>query len=261
MTTAASRRPPGACRKCDKPAPGRVAASPARAFGANTAAMTGTPTHNPAPPRWRLAAEFGLFFLVAPLLMAVALPPRWMFPMLFAFAAAGLILLHATPGFRWRELAGGMARVNWLWLGLVGLATFLAGLWVMREYVPPRLWFLARRNPELMAMIALLYPFLSALPQEIVFRVLYFRRYGRLLPAARGAGILLNALVFAWAHLMYWSWIVLVMTFLGGLAFAVSYRLRGSFPEAVLAHAIAGLVLFALGLGAFFYSGNVRRPF
>ena len=31
-------------------------------------------------------------------------------------------------------------------------------------------------------MIAALYPLLSALPQEIVFRPLFFRHYGALLP-------------------------------------------------------------------------------
>ena len=37
-----------------------------------------------------------------------------------------------------------------------------------------------------MAMIVVLYPLLSALPQEIVSRPLFFRRYGLLPPPGQG---------------------------------------------------------------------------
>ena len=93
-----------------------------------------------------------------------------------------------------------------------------------------------------------------------MFRVLWFRRYGAILPDG-GPGLVLNAAVFSLAHLMYWSWIVAAMTFAGGLAFAWAYRRRGSFAMAVVLHAIAGQIVFALGLGMFFYAGNVTRPF
>ena len=69
------------------------------------------------------------------------------------------------------------------------------------------------------------------------------------------------ATLFSLAHLMYWSWIVAVMTFAGGLLFTWAYRKRGSFFYAVLLHAIAGNIIFAAGLGIYFYSGNVQRPF
>ena len=71
----------------------------------------------------------------------------------------------------------------------------------------------------------------------------------------------MNATLFSFAHLMYWSWIVAVMTFCGGLVFAFSYVRQHNFPQAVLLHAIAGQLIFAIGMGMFFYSGNVQRPF
>jgi uncharacterized protein len=80
-------------------------------------------------------------------------------------------------------------------------------------------------------------------------------------PESVGVRIALNAALFSFAHLMYWNWIVAAMTFAGGLAFAFSYAVRRNFPEAVIAHSVAGVILFALGLGVFFYSGNVDRPF
>ncbi len=211
--------------------------------------------------RRRLLLEFFLFFAVAPLVIAVALPPNWMFPLLFAFTGLGIILLAITPGFRWRELFAGLMRISTFVLLLVIAGSAISGYLILQEVRPGALFFLLRQNPELMMMIAIGYPLVSALPQELVFRVLFFRRYGAILPRSRVVQLMLNAGVFSYAHLMYWSWIVQALTFFGGLAFAYSYHVRRNFPEAVLTHSIAGVIMFALGMGIFFYSGNVTRPF
>lgn len=209
----------------------------------------------------RLWSEAIALYGLAPVAMAVLLPPGWLFPALFALTGLGLWLLHRTPGFRWGELPDGLSRIDWTFVALFSFATLVVCLSVMLATRPDALFFLVRRDPALMAMIAVLYPVLSALPQELVYRPLFFRRYGALLPADPRLQVVLNAGVFALAHLMYWSWIVAAMTFAGGLAFAWSYRLRGNFPQAVLLHGIAGIIVFAVGLGVYFYSGNVRRPF
>lgn len=213
------------------------------------------------PSRRRLSVEFAALYVIAPVGLAVFLPPSAMFPALFAVTALGLLLLHLTPGFHWRELFRGAAQIGWGPVAAVAIATAAVGYAVVQTTTPGSFLALPRRNPQLMLMIATLYPFLSALPQEIVFRPLFFRRYGSLLPEGRGGQIVLNAAVFSFAHLMYWSWIVAALTFAGGIAFAWSYRVRGNFPEAVVSHSVAGVILFALGLGVFFYSGNVERPF
>lgn len=213
------------------------------------------------PGLLRLRLEFAAFYLAAPLVMAVFLPGAWLFPVLGAVSAIGLVLLARTPGFHWRDLVEGSSRMSWpLLLGVV-VGTAALGYAVINLTVPEARWFLIQRNPSLMLAIAFFYPFLSALPQEIAFRPLFFRRYAAILPRRSDLAILLNAVVFSFAHLMYWNWVVALMTFAGGLVFAYSYRMRGNFPEAVVAHSLAGIVVFALGLGVFFYSGNVIRPF
>ncbi|MES0863054.1 CPBP family intramembrane glutamic endopeptidase [Ruegeria sp. SCPT10] len=208
----------------------------------------------------RLRFEFCLFFIAAPLAIAVFLPPNWMFPALFAFTGLGILLLHATPGFRWAELRYGWA--NWSLRELALFAGATAAFCIALIYVtrPDAAFALLRYRPELLAFIWVGYPLLSALPQELLFRPLFFRRYHALLPEGRRAD-LLNAAIFSFAHLMYWSWIVAIMTFVGGLFFSWAYRKRGSFFYAVLLHAIAGNIIFAVGLGVYFYSGNVQRPF
>ncbi|MFV0359167.1 CPBP family intramembrane glutamic endopeptidase [Tropicimonas sp.] len=213
------------------------------------------------PSRLRLRVEFGLFFLVAPLAMAFLIPPDRMFPMLFALTLTGAALLHLTRSFAWRDLRNGWGRILWGRVAGIGVATLLFGvawLWLFR---PGALFQIARQRPDMMLMILVLYPLISALPQEIVYRALFFRRYQPVLPRTPGAAIVLNAALFSLAHLMYWSWLVLAMTFVGGLAFAWAYEIRRSFPMAVLMHALAGDAIFLAGLGVYFYSGNVVRPF
>ncbi|WP_299944159.1 CPBP family intramembrane glutamic endopeptidase [uncultured Ruegeria sp.] len=208
----------------------------------------------------RLRFEFVVFFIAAPLGIAVFFPPNWMFPALFAFAGLGIVLLHATPGFRWAELRQGWA--NWSLRELV-VFTLVTGVFCTALIYlarPGAAFFLLKHRPEMLAFIWVGYPLLSALPQELLFRPLFFRRYHAILPQGRKADML-NAAIFSFAHLMYWSWIVAIMTFAGGLLFSWAYRQRGSFFYAVLLHAIAGNIIFAVGLGVYFYSGNVQRPF
>ncbi|EEE36969.1 abortive infection protein [Rhodobacteraceae bacterium KLH11] len=208
----------------------------------------------------RLRVEFVLFYVAVPVLIAVLFPPNWMFPSLFAFTGLGVLLLQATPGFSWVELRDGWR--SWAWgevlvftIAMVALCSALV-LWAR----PNAAFALLIHRPEMLAFIWIGYPVLSALPQELLFRSLFFRRYQTILPDGP-AVYLLNAGLFSLAHLMYWSWVVAIMTFGGGVLFTWAYRARGSFFYAVLLHAIAGNIIFAAGLGIYFYSGNVQRPF
>ena len=199
-------------------------------------------------------------FIAAPVLIALLSPPRTIFPALFAFTAVGLVLLYATPGFRWRELGKGWR--DWPWReAAVFTVVSAAGAWLLVQLLQPDAAFdLLQQNPALLGVIWLGYPIASALPQELLFRVLFFRRYDAILPDGL-MGALINAAVFSLAHLMYWSAVVAVLTFIGSLIFTYAYLRRGSFFYAVLLHALAGNILFTAGMGAYFFSGAVIRPF
>jgi len=192
----------------------------------------------------RLWLEFLGFFLVAPVLVAVFLPATAIFPVLFAFTAIGLVLLVATPDFSWRELVRNTDLIEWAVVGSWIGAT-LGTCYAVARINDIDVLSLPREQPELMLMIALLYPLLSALPQELVYRVLFFRRYAPILPAAQGPRLFLNATLFSLAHLLYWSPLVAAMTFTAGLVFAWSYDSRENFPEALLMHAVSGIIVFS----------------
>ncbi|MEM9523569.1 MAG: CPBP family intramembrane glutamic endopeptidase [Pseudomonadota bacterium] len=214
-------------------------------------------------PRIRQSRRFEFFalFVLAPIAMATLLPPERMFLGLFVATALGLWLLHRTREFSWRDLGRGWNRIDWSSTAIFSLATTAVGVAVIQTTRPEALFFLLREQPGLMMMIAILYPLVSVLPQELVFRPLFFERYQTLLPSGAWPAVVLNAALFSFAHLMYWSWIVVIMTFFGGLVFGWAYRIRGSFALAVTLHSLGGIIIFALGLGLYFYSGNVQRPF
>lgn len=211
------------------------------------------------PRRARLWTEFAALYIATPIGIALFLPPRHMFTALFAVTLAGLMLLWRTGGFDWRSLLRGWGRVAWAEVALVAAAVLLTGFVLLTIERPEARFAILRGRPEFLLLIALLYPLLSALPQELIFRPLFFHRYGALLPRGQ-AMLIVNAAVFSLAHLMYWSPLVLVMTFVGGWLFARAYLSRG-FPAAWVMHAVAGNMVFAVGLGPWFYSGNVMQPF
>ncbi|MDO5647937.1 CPBP family glutamic-type intramembrane protease [Paracoccus sp. (in: a-proteobacteria)] len=208
--------------------------------------------------RW-LQIEFAALYFGAPLMIALFLPPRQMFSALALFSMFGMGLLWFTGGFQFRTLIRGWRQIPWREVAGISVAVMLSGIVILSLFRPDDLFLLLRLRPELIPFIWALYPLLSALPQELIFRPLFFYRYGAILPQGKNA-LILNAAVFSFAHLMYWSWIVALMTFIGGYIFARAY-LRYGFPAVWILHAVAGNIIFLVGLGAYFYTGNVVRPF
>lgn len=207
----------------------------------------------------RLWVEFAALYIGAPLAIALFLPPRMLFPALFTFTLAGLVLLYCTGGFEWRSLIRGWRRIRWGFAVVFTLGVALLGWLIMQATNPDYILNLTGPRLRFLFLIWLLYPILSALPQELIFRPLFFHRFGSLFPDER-TGLVVNAAIFSFAHLMYWSLVVAILTFLGGLVFALAYR-RDGFPSAWLLHGLAGNALFAVGMGYYFWSGNVVRPF
>jgi hypothetical protein len=60
-----------------------------------------------------LAAEFVALYVGAPLAMALAMPPDWLWPVFLGLTLVALGLLMRTPGFEWRALARGWAGIAW----------------------------------------------------------------------------------------------------------------------------------------------------
>lgn len=204
----------------------------------------------------RLLVEFTALFVAVPLWVAIALPADRMPMAFFAVFAVGMVFLAITPGVRRAEIWSGWrdldARFLWLTLGGGAVALLLVAWW----FVPEMIFFLPQRMTGLWLLIMLLYPVVSALPQEIFFRQLFFRRYGGLF-GREWLAVAVNAGVFGLAHLAYWNWMALGLSTAGGIIFARAYLHHGGMVAAILLHALLGMVVFTVGLGFFFYHGAI----
>lgn len=127
------------------------------------------------------------------------------------------------------------------------LFTLLTSIFVYIQ-MPGSLFIVLIKDPVLWLSVCLFYCFISVLPQEFLYRSFFFKRYKVLMSSDYGF-ILLNALVFCAAHLMFYNWLVLLATFCGGLLFAYTYHKTRSFWLVSVEHSLYGLWIFTVGLG------------
>lgn len=208
----------------------------------------------------RRAVEFSILFILLPLLLAWQgeVMRRWIIPQLLAFTALCLWWLARDPGFDRRRLIAWprawrpcLARIAALLLtGGAALLAFAYGLPGVEPFALPR------ERPLLWVAVLLFYPVLSALPQELIFRVFIFHRYRCLFPNPWQLA-LVSAAVFALAHLVLGNWVAPLLSLAGGLLFAYTYARTGSLALVTLEHGLWGNWLFTLGLGAYFYGGHI----
>ena len=145
----------------------------------------------------------------------------------------------------------------WSWLRgplalALGVCTLLAvGLYLLE---PAHLFDLPRTSPWRWLLMMLLYPVLSVVPQELVFRTFFFHRYGRLFgsPWVTTAA---SAIAFSWAHIVLMNELAVVLTLLGGWLFARTYVKTRSLLATAVEHAAYGCLLFTVGLGRWFVTG------
>ena len=98
-------------------------------------------------------------------------------------------------------------------------------------------------------IILFFYSFFSVYPQELIYRTFFFQRY-RVLFSNQKLFIFVNAVVFSLAHLFFKNTLVIVLTFLGGLLFAITFSRTKSTLLVSIEHAIYGCWLFTVGMGS-----------
>jgi membrane protease YdiL (CAAX protease family) len=122
--------------------------------------------------------------------------------------------------------------------------------------LPERLFALPREAPVLWLLILVLYPLLSAYPQELIFRAFLFHRYRTIVPGA-AALVAVSAVAFALAHAFFDNWVAPALSLGGGLLFASTFARTRSTLLVAIEHGLWGDLLFTVGLGWFFYGGSI----
>jgi membrane protease YdiL (CAAX protease family) len=199
-----------------------------------------------------LLVEFLLIFVSPPLLIAGGLLPKTaIMPVLWLVSLYAYLLLHRAGvkvlaiDFERKALYEVLKR----FFVIAAAITFFLLL-----YRPELFLALVRTDPWFWLAVMLFYPLFSAFIQEILFRSFFFYRYEKLFQG-RHLPVVLNALLFAYVHIVFGNWIAVVFTFFGGLLFAQTYLKSRSLLLTAIEHSLYGDMLYTLGLGYYFYHG------
>ena len=145
------------------------------------------------------------------------------------------------------------------WRSILGLFLPAALLVAAGVYLAtPRLLLdMPKRQPLPWAMVMLLYPVLSVVPQTIIYRAFIFTRYAPLFPS-EPLLILASGLCFSWLHIVLRNPIAPLLTLPAGFLFAWRFSRTRSIPVSALEHALYGCLMFTIGLGAYFRTGPAQ---
>ena len=95
------------------------------------------------------------------------------------------------------------------------------------------------------SILLLFYLFFSVIPQEIIFRFLFFYRYKNYFD--QNEILLLNSLVFCFCHIIYFDIYILLFSFFGNLLFSFNYMKNNSLLLVTIEHFLIGQTLIILG--------------
>jgi membrane protease YdiL (CAAX protease family) len=195
-----------------------------------------------------LWCEMCVLFVLSPLLLVLPIAIYIkLTAVLMALAYVGLIskriglfAKQSLVGSNWRNISFYMA----LRFILFAVASTTLVWW----YMPEELFSVALGNPLLWVGISIFYAVMSVYPQEFIYRLFFFKRYQHLIQNS-AIFIFVNATLFSFAHLFFQNTLVFILTFVGGVLFALTYRKRHSLMLASIEHSAYGVWLFTLGLG------------
>lgn len=129
----------------------------------------------------------------------------------------------------------------------LGIIMMITSLYVF-FMAPDKLFFVVIKKPQLWLMILFIYTFLSVWPQELIYRTFFYNRYQSLIDN-KWLFMFINAILFSLAHIFLQSFLVQLLTFLGGLLFAYTFDKTKSTTLVSIEHAIYGNWLFTVGMG------------
>jgi len=206
---------------------------------------------------WRVL-EMALLYVAAPFAVDQAVHREGIpvFIALLPVLAVILMFLSVDPTFSLRrELTRGFSLRQFFYI----LLTFAVGGGIVATYVAqyhPELFLEFPRNrPETYTRIMLLYPLMSVLVQELVYRTFFFHRYGVLFGNWWWAAILLNGVLFGLGHIVIGTPLAIYGTMATGALFAWRYAMTRSFWAVFIEHTLWGALVFTVGLGRYFFTG------
>ena len=106
-------------------------------------------------------------------------------------------------------------------------------------------------KPDLWLKFSGVYILFSVIPQELIYRTFFVKRYQKIIKS-EVLFLLINSILFSFAHIWFQSWTVLAFTFVGSLLFINTYLKTKSTWLVFLEHSLYGVWLYTVGYGEVF---------
>lgn len=176
-------------------------------------------------------------------------PSSVLLPLLLAL----VVYLYLQKDFKFRELIRLQVRKKtWIVNGIIVVAVgvFLTlSVWI---FEPENLFNLPRGNWKIWIALFFFYPIFSAYAQEVIYRLFLLKRYSYIIKG-KIPYALVSAILFSYAHIVYFSVLSLVLTFIAGIYLAVVYYQTRSVLFVSILHGALGFFIFTVGLGQHFW--------
>lgn len=194
-------------------------------------------------------AELIILFIVFPITFAIDFPFWIKFILgILGFIYVVYILFNVEKnGFKLSST------INWsrFWKAVSLKLLFIAFITYLYVWYTDKsqLFIVVKTKPLFWVVILFLYSFFSVYPQELIYRTFFFQRYQSFVNNEK-LFVFINAIIFALGHLFFKNTLVIVLTFLGGLLFAITFNKTRSTLLVFIEHAIYGCWLFTIGMGS-----------
>ena len=193
--------------------------------------------------------EFFIIFILIPVSFAIQYPV-WIKMCIgtFGFLYILFVLLRVeqnkfkiAPNLNWKSF---FKRVAVQLIGIAILTTIY--MWFVDK---SNLFVVILNKPLLWMAILFIYSLFSVYPQELIYRTFFFQRYRNLFKS-EALFIVVNAALFSLAHIFFRNGLVMILTFVGGILFALTFKKTKSTLIVSIEHAIYGCWLFTVGMGS-----------
>ena len=192
--------------------------------------------------------EFFFIFLIIPSTIFFLDSSIIIFLSLYLVSILSLVILYFDKTFLFTSLK---KKIDWKFVIIFSVIFFFLGFFYLLLVDKNLLFIFPKTNFKLWLIVIFIYPFLSVIPQELVYRVFFFQRYFPNIyrfyfPA------FLNLVVFAYGHLVFSNMHAIIITAIVSPIFTYAY-LKKSFLTCVILHTLGGQIIFTLGLGKYFF--------
>ena len=189
----------------------------------------------------KLFFEFCLIYFFIPLIITINFREFFFLPSLLIVFLISIILLKLDKNFNF----------------IKSFFAFFTFIFVYILFLDKNLLFqLPINNPRIWVLTIVIYPVVSVIPQEFIFRVLFYQRYAKLFSFEKNYVILINSITFGFSHIVFTNFHSIILSTLASTIFSIAY-LRNSFFTCIIVHSLAGQLIFTLGLGKYFFNGTI----